>query len=251
MENVVAYCRVSTDAQAGEDAFGIDAQKKIVMEYCAAHGMQISEWYIDEGESGVKESRPALDSLLFGEIKNPPVKAVIVPKSDRVARDIKLYFYYMMLLEKKGIHLISATEEVVNDDTGLGNVYKALMLFVAEQERNNITKRTSGGRAVKAARGGYSGGRPPYGYKTMNGNLVVVKEEAAIIRRIFEMKDGGMTYVEICDVLNGEGLTNRSGTKFSPSTLQVILGNRPLYEGMYKYGKTNEWVQGQHEPILK
>ena len=62
-----------------------------------------------------------------------------------------------MLLEKRGMKLISATEEVVNDDTGLGNVYKALMLFVAEQERNNITKRTSGGRAVKSANGGYSG----------------------------------------------------------------------------------------------
>lgn len=251
MENVVAYCRVSTDAQAGEDAFGIDAQKKIVMEYCATHGMQISEWYIDEGESGVKESRPALDSLLFGEIKNPPVKAVIVPKSDRVARDIKLYFYYMMLLEKKGIHLISATEEVVNDDTGLGNVYKALMLFVAEQERNNITKRTSGGRAVKAARGGYSGGRPPYGYKTMNGNLVIVEEEAEVVRRVFKMKDSGATYVEICDALNADGKTTKSGTKFLPSTLQIILGNRPLYEGMYKYGKGSEWRQGQHEPILR
>ena len=250
MQNVVAYCRVSTDGQTGDDKFGIDAQKEIVMAYCAAHDMQISEWYIDEGESGAKESRPALDSLLFGEIKNPPVKAVVVPKSDRVARDIKLYFYYMMLLEKKGIHLISATEEVVNDDTGLGNVYKALMLFVAEQERMNITKRTSGGRAMKASRGGYSGGRPPYGYKTVNGCLVVVKEEAEIVRRIFEMKDSGSTYVEICDILNGEGKTNRSGTKFSPSTLQIILGNRQLYQGMYKYGKGSDWRPGAHEPIL-
>lgn len=250
MENVVAYCRVSTDKQAGDDKFGIDAQKEIVMSYCADHDMQISDWYIDEGESGAKESRPALDSLLFGEIKNPPVKAVIVPKSDRVARDIKLYFYYMMLLEKKGIHLISATEEVVNDDTGLGNVYKALMLFVAEQERANITKRTAGGREVKATRGGYSGGRPPYGYETVNGRLVVVQEEAENIRYIFSAKDGGATYKEICDHLNGEGKRNRSGTPFSASTLQVILGNRMLYKGMYKYGNTKEWIKGQQEAIL-
>ena len=251
MENVVAYCRVSTDGQTGDDKFGIDSQKEIIMKYCAAHDMQISEWYIDEGESGVKESRPALDSLLFGEIKNPPVKAVIVAKSDRVAREIKLYFYYMMLLEKKGIHLISATEEVVNDDTGLGNVYKSLMLFVAEQERKNITKRTSGGRMVKASRGGYSGGRPPFGYKSVNGNLIIIPEEAETVRQIFEMKDGGETYKTICDRLNDAGKKNKSGTQFAISTLQVILGNRKLYEGYYKYGKTDEWVKGQHEPILK
>lgn len=153
MKNVVAYIRVSTDGQIGEDKFGMESQRAIITEYCSKNDMQVSDWYIDEGESGAKVERPALDEILFGEIKNPPVEAVVVAKSDRMARDIKLYFYYMMLLEKKKIELISATEEVVNDDTGLGNVYKALMLFVAEQERKNITKRTSGGRSIKAARG--------------------------------------------------------------------------------------------------
>ena len=139
MKNVVGYIRVSTDAQAQEDKFGIEGQKTAIMEYCAKNDMQISDWFIDEGESGVKESRPQLDRLLFGEISNPPVEAVIVYKSDRMARDIRLYFYYMMLLEKKGIELISATEPVVDDESGLGGVYKALMMFVASEERKNIT----------------------------------------------------------------------------------------------------------------
>ncbi len=251
MKNVVGYCRVSTDGQIGEDKFGIESQKTIIMEYCAAHDMQVSDWYIDKGESGAKENRPALDSLLFGEIKNPPVNAVIVAKSDRIARDIKLYFYYMMLLEKKSINLISATEEVVNDDTGLGNVYKSLMLFVAEQERQNITKRTSGGRKIKAAKGGYSGGRPPYGYTPVDGKLVIVPDEAEVVQFVIHSKENGWTYQTICNELNAKGKKNRSGSKFSISTLQVIIENKPLYQGMYRYGKDGEWVQGQHEPILK
>lgn len=250
MKNVVAYCRVSTDGQIGEDKFGIESQKKIIMEYCAAHDMQVSDWYIDEGYSGADENRPAVDALLFGEIKNPPVSAVLVAKSDRIARNIKYYFYYMMLLEKKGISLISVTEEVVNDDTGLGNVYRALMLFVAEQERINITKRTSGGRKIKAARGGYSGGRPPYGYTPVDGKLVIVPDEAEIVRFVIRSKENGATYQTICNHLNAEGKKNRSGSKFSISTLQVIIENKPLYQGMYRYGKDGEWVKGQHEPIL-
>lgn len=250
MKNVVGYCRVSTNAQCGDDRFGIDTQKEIIMKYCAANDMQISDWYIEKGESGVKENRPALDELLFGDVKNPPVTAVIVAKSDRIARDIKLYFYYMMLLEKKGMHLVSATEEVVNDETGLGNVYKSLMLFVAQQERENISKRTNGGRRMKAARGGYSGGRPPYGYTPQNGKLIIVPEEAEIVRMVIGAKDNGETYQNICDKLNAAGKTNRSGTKFSISTLQVIIENKPLYQGMYRYGKDSDWIQGQHEPIL-
>lgn len=191
-----------------------------------------------------------LDALLYGDIKNPPVDAVVVAKSDRIARDIKLYYYFMMLFEKKGMQLISATEEVVNDDTGLGNVYRSLMLFVAEQERKNITRRTSGGRAIKAARGGYSGGRPPYGYKPIGGVLTIVDSEAEVVRKIFEMKKDGSTYQQIVDCLNGMGKTNRSGSKFSISTVQVILGNENLYKGMYKYGKSEEWTNGVHDPII-
>ena len=250
MENVVGYCRVSTDGQVGEDRFGIESQKELIMKYCADHDMQISEWYIDEGESGVKESRPALDSLLYGEVKNPPVKAVVVAKSDRIAREIKLYFYYMMLLEKKSIHLISATEEVVNDDTGLGNVYKAMMLFVAEQERNNITKRTSGGRRVKASQGGYSGGQPPMGYQVQNGRLVINEAEAKVVRFIFERKHRGETMLSTVDALNEAGYKTRRGKPFVISTVQSIWNNERTYLGEYKYGKTGEWVKGQHEPIL-
>lgn len=249
VRNVVAYCRVSTDGQTGDDKFGIESQKEIVMSYCAAHGMQISDWYIDEGESGAKEKRPELDRLLFGEVKNPPVEAVIVPKSDRMARDIKLYFYYMMLLEKKNIHLISATEEVVNDDTGLGNVYKALMMFVAEQERANITKRTSGGRKQKAAQGGYSGGQAPFGYRVENGKLVINEKEAAVVRFILERKRNGETMLSTMYALNDNGYKNRHGNRFAISSVQSVWNNEKTYYGWYKYSD-GDWVKGLHEPIM-
>lgn len=251
MKNVVGYIRVSTDAQAQEDKFGIEAQKTAIMEYCAKNDMQISDWFIDEGESGIKESRPQLDRLLFGEISNPPVEAVIVYKSDRMARDIKLYFYYMMLLEKKGIELISATEPVVDDESGLGGVYKALMMFVASEERKNITKRTASGRAVKAAKGGYAGGRAPMGYKVEKGQLVIVPEEAEVVRFIFSQKEAGSTMLGTVRLLNEAGYKTRNGKEFVISTVQSIWNNEPTYRGMYRYGKDGEWVQGEHEPILK
>ena len=249
MKNVVAYVRVSTDGQVGEDKFGIEAQKNKIMEYCAKNDMQVSEWYVDEGESGAKESRPQLDRLLFGEIANPPVEAVVVYKSDRISRDMKFYFYYMMLLEKKGIALVSASEPVVDDETGLGNIYRALMMFVAEQERKNITRRTNSGRTIKAAKGGYSCGKPPFGYKVENKGLVIVEEEANAVALIFKLRNNGATYQQIMDKMNSEGWKTKSGGKFAISTIQVILGNENLYRGMYKYGNS-EWVEGVHQPIL-
>ena len=249
MKNVGAYLRVSTDGQCGDDKFGLDAQRSQIIEYCAKHDMNIVAWFVDEGESGAKE-RPGFDEIVYGDVTNPPYEAIIVAKSDRVARDINIYYYYKMLLVKKNIKLISIAEDFGQFGV-FSNMLEAFTLCVAEMERENITKRTSSGRKVKAAKGGYSGGRPPYGYTPHNGKLVIVPEEAEVVRYVINAKDNGVTYQAICDKLNAEGKTNRSGSKFSISTIQVLVDNKPLYQGMYRYGKDSEWTEGEHEPILK
>lgn len=254
MKQVVGYIRVSTDGQVGDDKWGLEEQRYCIKEYCLNHDMKIVDWYEDKGESGVKESRPALDRLLYGELSNPPVEAVIVAKSDRIARDMKLYFYYLMLLSKRNIELISATEKTIDDGSGLGNIYLALMLFVAEQERKNITRRTSGGRNQKAKQGGYAGGRAPIGYMTLNGKLVPNPDEVPLVRRVYELYGQGYGTVETSRKLEEEGFTTRSGNALSPSTVQSILSNQRMYEGMYRYGQTRgdwQWVKGQHEPLFK
>ena len=249
MKNVVAYIRVSTDNQCGDDKFGLDVQRETIQEYCDKNGYNIVTWFTDEGESGAKE-RPGFDEIVYGDVTNPPYEAVIVAKSDRVARDINIYYYYKMLLTKKDIKLISIAEDFGQFGV-FANMLEAFTLCVAEMERENINKRTSGGRKIKASRGGYSGGRPPYGYRPLNGKLVIVPEEADIVKYVINAKDSGETFQSICDELNKQGKTNRSGTKFSISTLQVIIDNKPLYQGKYRYGKDSEWIDGEHEPILQ
>lgn len=247
--NVVAYTRVSTDGQVGEDKFGLDAQREQIEEYCKKNDMNIVKWFADEGESGAKY-RPGFDEIVYGDVTNPPYEAVVVAKSDRVARDINIYFYYQGALLRKNIQLISITEDFGQFGV-FANMLKAFTLTCAEMERDNINKRTSAGRTVKSRNGGYSGGRPPFGYKASNHCLEIVPEEAEIVKTVFRMKDAeGKTYLNVCDYLNSLGKTNRSGTKFSISTIQVIYENKKVYQGYYRYGKNSEWVKGQHQAIL-
>ena len=153
-KNAVGYIRVSTEGQVGDDKFGIDSQKQSILLYANENGYNIVEWFIDKAVSGVKDNRPELDKILYGtDVTNPPYEAVIVAKSDRMARDIKLYFYYLYTLEKKNIKLLSVCEQF-DDDNGLSGIYRSIMLFVAEQERRNIAMRTSSGRRIKAKAGG-------------------------------------------------------------------------------------------------
>lgn len=245
MKNVVGYLRVSTDGQI--DKYGIDAQRSDIMTYCAKNDMYIAKWYCDEGVSGVKEERPAFDEILYGEVENPPYEAVVVAKNDRIARDINVYYYFKMLLKKKDVELISVSEDFGQFGV-MASMLEAFTLCVAEMERENIKRRTMAGRREKAAEGGFSGGRPPYGYKVVEHELVLVEEEAEVVRDIFRCRSVRMTMKEIAELLNMKGVSKRNGKPVDQSMVQSILGNEEFYRGVYSYGGKS--TQGVHTAIL-
>lgn len=249
LRNAIGYIRVSTVNQADDDKYGIDVQKKEILAYADAHGYAIVDWKVDE-VSGTADDRPGLNAILYGDVTNPPFEAVIVFKNDRLARDTKLYFYYLYTLEKKNIKLLSTKEEFA-EGNDFANIYRALLQFVAEQERKNIALRTGKGRSMKAQCGGYSGGNVPYGYKAEGGKLVIREDERPIVEFVFKELDKGTPRLTIAEMLDDLGYKTRKGTRFRDTSIRSIQNNRPLYEGMYKYGKDMNWVQGVHEPILK
>ena len=248
MKNAIGYIRVSTSGQMSEEKYGLEAQKEAILSYAHLHGYQIVEWCKDV-ISGVKEDRPAFNTLLYAsEISNPPYEAVICFKSDRVARDIKLYFYFLFLLERKGVKLISVNEDF-DDSDPLVNVQRALMIFVAEQERRNIALRTVAGRKLKKAKGGYIGGTVPYGYMNAHGLLVPNPAEVPVIKMIFEMRESQKLPLQtVCDYLNGNGIKTRRGKCWERITIKKIVDNKPFYQG--KLLVDGEWIKGEHEAIL-
>lgn len=248
-KNAIGYIRVSTGQQATDEKYGIDVQKREILLYANNNGYNIVDWKVDE-ISGAKDDRPALNDILYGDdVTNPPFEAVIVFKNDRLARDTKLYFYYLYTLEKKNIKLLSTREEFT-EGSDFANIYRALLQFVAEQERKNIALRTGKGRNLKAQCGGYAGGRCPYGYRVENGRLLINESEKPIVEYVFKRHDEGTPMLTIADELTELGYKTRKGTKFQNTSVRSIINNRPLYEGMYKYGKDMNWVKGVHEPIL-
>lgn len=250
LKSAIGYIRVSTENQAGDDKYGIESQRNAILDYADKNGYSIVMWKVDE-ISGVKDDRPAMNDILFGEtIMNPPIQAVIAFKSDRIARDMKLYFYYLYVLEKRNIKLLS-TEETFDDSNGFAGVYRSLLMFVAEQERRNIALRTTRGRSIKAACGGYSGGRAPFGYKAEGGRLVINEEERPIVEYIFKRHAEKVAMLRISEELNEHGYKTRRGGPFYASNVKSIVDREPFYRGKYKYGGDDApWVDGVHEPIL-
>lgn len=251
MKRAVAYCRVSTEGQVGEDKFGIEAQREQIKEYCAKNDIEVTQWFIDEGVSGASKKRPAFDKILGGEVTSPPVQYVVVAKADRIARDINLYYAYKSRLADLDLEILSVSEDWSAQDRLTALILENFLAVAAEIERENIRIRTSGGRNLKARRGGYSGGRAPMGYSIKDKQLVINEAEAEVVRFIFDRKHSGMSMLSTVKALNEAGYKTRGGKPFVISTVQSIWNNERTYRGEYRYGKDGEWVKGQHEPIFK
>lgn len=248
MRNGIGYIRISTEGQ--DDKYGKEAQKEAITKYAQEHGIKIVQWLTDV-ISGVKEDRPSWNVILtHDDVSNPPYDCVVVFKSDRVARDVQLYFYYEFLLRKKNVELIAVKDDFAGVPDAFKGIMKSLVIFMAEQERNNINIRTSAGRRVKADKGGYAGGRVPYGYDAVGGELQINEAQAQVVKMIFMMKEqNGMTMDGIAQYLNDNHIYTKSGKLWQGATVFYILKNKKLYQGYLKYGN-DEWVKGSHEGIL-
>lgn len=251
MKRAVAYCRVSTDGQVGEDKFGIESQREQIKEYCSKNDIELVQWFIDEGVSGAAKRRPAFDKILGGEVTNPPIQYVIVAKADRISRDINLYYAFKNMLMEMDVEILSVSEDWSAQDKLTALILENFLAMAATLERENIRIRTSGGRKLKARQGGYSGGRAPMGYKVKDRQLVIDEKEAEVVRFIFDRKKQNLSMLSTVHALNEAGFKTRNGKDFVISTVQSIWNNEKTYRGYYKYGKDGEWVKGQHEPILK
>ena len=70
-KNAIGYIRVSTEEQGADDKYGIDVQKQAILLYANEHGYNVVDWKIDK-MSGVKDNRPELDKILYGDdVTNP------------------------------------------------------------------------------------------------------------------------------------------------------------------------------------
>lgn len=251
MKKAIAYIRVSTDGQAGEDRFGLAAQRDSIETWAAANEYEIVKVYSDEGFSGGTAERPALQAMLRDAISLKGVDRVIVAKMDRIARDLYIQLFIEKELLKSDISIFSVSEPFSGNDPMM-QAFKQMMGVFAQLEKSMISARMSGGRKQKAKTGGYSGGAAAIGYKAALGqkSLEVDEEKISTVRRCFEIRESHPSYTlqRIADQLNDEGHTTKRGARFTPKQVSRIIDREAFYRGSYVYSGIQ--ATGQHVSIL-
>ena len=147
------YARVSTTDQ------NCDAQLKELREFVARRGWSIAQEFVDNGFSGTKASRPALDALMKAAALRK-FDAVCVFKIDRFGRSVLHLSQQLAALESHGVRFIAISQGLDTDQSNpTSRLLTGILSCVAEFEREIIRERTlSGIRAAQAA--GKHVGRP-------------------------------------------------------------------------------------------
>src|SRR3990172_48869 len=90
---VALYSRVSTGEQA-EEGGSIDAQREALKKYAAIKGWEVFHEYVDAGQSGGTDDRPAF-KLLMQDAREKRFDVIAVCKMDRFFRNVRLLLDYL------------------------------------------------------------------------------------------------------------------------------------------------------------
>ena len=141
------YCRVSTDGQQT----GLESQIRALKEWCYRFQITDYELFVDEGISGAKESRPALNRLME-MVENNEVEQVIVFSFSRFARSTSHLLKGLKTFKEKNTRFISITESI-DTNSPLGVALYTILGALAQLEREMIIERVRAGMANAKAKG--------------------------------------------------------------------------------------------------
>ena len=151
MKRVGIYARVSTLDQSTENQL-LDLRR-----YVDARGWQGFKEYCDNGTSGTKTSRPALNEMM-DDARKRRFDVVLVWRFDRFARSTKQLILALEEFRNLGIDFVSYQENI-DTSSPVGQVIFTIMSAMAQFESNLIRERTRCG-IRRARKKGRKLGRP-------------------------------------------------------------------------------------------
>lgn len=228
---VCYYARVSTDheLQATSIINQVDYFRKYVL---GCSNWRLVNGYVDEGISGkdVKKRENFMKMIKDGE--DHKFDLVLTKSVSRFARNTIDSIYYTNYLLDLGVGVIFINDNI-NTFYSDSEFRLTLMASIAQDELRKLSESVKFGLRQSIKRGVVLGNSNILGYRKNKGKLVVVEEEAVIVREMFLLfLEGDYYYTEIARKMN-----KKYNKMFDSSSIRRILTNYK-YKGYYCGGKS-------------
>lgn len=254
-----AYVRVSTDDQM---ELSPDSQMEKIREYAVKNGLLLLSEYIfhDDGISGrAADKRPGFQQMI-ATAKDPshPFDVIIVWKFSRFARNQEESIFYKSILRSKcKVDVVSVSEPLIAGP--FGSLIERIIEWMDEFYSVRLAEEVKRSMIINAKNGALQA-TPSFGYCAENRQLVIIPEEAEIVREIFRRFIAGDAMFSIAKDLSARGVRTHRGNPFENRTIDYILNN-PVYLGKLRWtptGRTRRNFKNEdsiiadalHEPII-
>ena len=222
---VCSYCRVSTLRETQTSS--IDSQSKHYEDHIKSN----SEWeyagtYIETGVTGTKaEIRPVLQRLLQ-DCRDHKIDLILTKSISRFARNTTDCLELVRYITSLGIN-IWFEKENINTMDARGEVLITIMSSLAQQESDSISKNVRMGIQYQMQQGkGRVNTSCFLGYTREGEELIIIPEQAEIVRRIYREYLEGYSPCMIAAGLTADNVPSPGGKpNWYQSTVVSILGN--------------------------
>lgn len=235
-KKVAAYARVSMETERLHHS--LSAQVSYYSELIQKN----PEWeyagvYADEGISGTSADKRPEFQRLIADCEAGKIDIVLTKSISRFARNTVDLLEVVRHLKELGIE-VRFEKENINSLSGDGEVMLTLLASFAQEETISISNNVKWGirKRMQAGIPYANGHMQVYGYRWEGDEMVIVPEEAAVVRRIFQNFLDGKSRLETERELEAEGIKTRLGYRWEDSNISKILQN-VTYTGNMLYQK--------------
>lgn len=226
--DAISYLRVSTETQV--DGFGLDIQRDDVAALTLNLNLNLVGEYVDEGICGAEglDVRLALARALdyLGE---HPGTILIIPKLDRLARDLMVQESILADAWKAGAEVLSCSEtertycRPDSPDDPARTLIRQVLGAVAAYERSMIRLRMTRGRRRLLDQQGWAGGPEPYGWSD--------EAEQLVLAEVTMHRQDRRPWAWISSHLNQTGRFKRNGSNWTAQEIQRTHARAAIRNG--------------------
>lgn len=265
-KRVAAYCRVSTDKT--DQANSLESQQRYFNEYINRNPLwELYDIYVDDGISGTNTKKRAAFNHMIDDAVNGKFDLIITKEISRFARNIVDSITYTRELKQHGVGVLFLNDGIYTLDSD-GELRLALLSTIAQEESRKTSERVKWGQRRQMEKGVVFG-KDMLGYDVRGGKLILNKEGAETVRKIFhKFLDEGKGAHRIAKELREEGVKTAARMKdWSYTNILRILRNEKYcgdlvqqktytpdyltHQKKRNYGEVESvTIRDHHEPII-
>lgn len=188
--------------------------------------------YIDEGLSGISTAKRDNFHNMINDAKSGKFDLIITKEISRFARNTLDSIKYTRDLLTNGVGVFFQNDNIntLDEDSELR---LTIMSGIAQDELRKLSSRIKFGHQQAIKKNVVLGNSRIFGYDKKDKKLVINKEEAKMVRELFELySTDEYSMKQIEDLFWERGYRNRNGNKIAHTTMSNTISN-PKYKGYY------------------